>query len=175
MNLLELIPRTKRTAGAARVLLALALADVAKAKARIMALPADATGQRAQLIAELGKAHRVLTLYIPGLKGLPTDAPWPESAASLLYVIPGAKVPTPTALWPHRILAGVTALEGHARDMEGELARQLAAAVAELPARAAEAGGALVDAATSSWRPVIIVGTVAAVGVGAFLAWRWSR
>jgi hypothetical protein len=175
MNLLELIPRTKRTAGAARVLLALALADVAKAKARILALPSDAAGQKRQLIAELAEAHAVLQTYIAPLKGLPTNAPWPEAAASLLYIVPNAKIPTPTALWPHRILAGVTALEDHARDMEGELARQLSAAVAELPERAMDAGQAIVSVASNAWVPVLIVGSIAAVGIGAVLLVRSSR
>jgi len=115
--------------------------------------------QRIALLRELSRAETHLQTYIPILRDLAADAPWPAGAASLLYRVPGATYPTPTALWPHRILSAATALRDHAADMEGELLRQLAAAVAELPDLVSET---IVDVVTPppSWTPWLIAGGV---------------
>lgn len=172
-DLLEVIPRVKRTAGAARVLLALSFADVGRARAKVMTLPREGTAglQRLALQRELARAQTHLETYIPILRDLPADAPWPTGAASLLYLVPGASHPTPAALWPHRILAAAAALREHADAMEGELLRQLAAAVAQLPDVASQAVSDVVTPAPS-WTPWLIAGGVI---VGASAVWMLSR
>ena len=168
MNILEIIPRTKRTAGAARILLALAVGDAARVSAMLAALPGPPDAQRIQLRAELERCIAVLASYVPMLRDLPSNAPWPSGAISLAYIVPGAPYPTPTAAWPHRILAAVEALREHAADMQGELLRQLAAAIRELPELVTEVVDDVVDVVTPavSVTPYIIGGIAAVAVVG---------
>ena len=171
-EIIDIVPRIKRTAGAARVLLALSFSDVARARSKLLLLPLSAAGlQREVLLRELSRAETHLQTYIPILKDLPSNAPWPAGAASLLYRVPGATYPTPSALWPHRILAAASALREHATAMEGELLRQLAAAVAELPDLVSET---IVDVVTPepSWTPWFIAGGVI---LGAGAVWYLGR
>jgi hypothetical protein len=172
----------KRNGAAARLLIARTRGMAGAAAARASLLPADAAGQRAQILNQLKRCLVLLNQLQPIADRLGDTEPVPPELLPLFLLTPGARdmegrpIFTPIPLWPAHELAAVEALQEHARDMEGAFLRLLAEEAQALPFTAAQAAEDLVAASTSWIGPVLIgVGVASSVALIATLSRRSRR